>query len=385
MARIWIGLAAALGLAVTTVFAGESGKTEVPRAAARVLPAEEQEPAGAAIGAPAAATTPSAPSRAGGRGGFAGGRGGMPSRGLPATGATAASEPAAEAAWSAEPLTVLKSGTPEHTRLVYHLKVSPANTISNTIKQLFRVEAELGRSEGATAKGTSARNVAIVPSIVDNSLVISGPPDAVEEVRKLVDELDQFRGIILLDMEMGEAPAGEAKAAAATPMPEGKSAAVAAGQFRLVEKPPQMETIGHIRLTTLDNQPAYVQIGARIPRVTGTSLTTKGTINTTTLENVGTIFAVTPRISADGSIVMNIEVSSSRLGPESEGAPISITGDQVIRSPRIDTTTIQTTIRIPDGQTAVLGSSARESKSGKEMLIVVTPHIIGLGEAKKAP
>jgi type II secretory pathway component GspD/PulD (secretin) len=57
----------------------------------------------------------------------------------------------------------------------------------------------------------------------------------------------------------------------------------------------------------------------------------------------------------------------------------------VIRSPRIDTTTIQTTIRIPDGQTAVLGSSARESKSGKEMLIVVTPHIIGLGEAKKAP
>jgi len=168
-----------------------------------------------------------------------------------------------------EPVTVLKSGTPEHARLVYRLKNSPVIQVANTVNTLFRLEGGLHRLEGAAAKDAPARNVAIVPQTISNSLVISGAPDAVEEVRKLVDELDQFHGLVQLEMEMGEVPAGTARPVVEGPKTEGAlSAAVTAGQFRLLEKPPHMETVARVRLTTLDNQPALAQMGARVPRVT---------------------------------------------------------------------------------------------------------------------
>ena len=219
----------------------------------------------------------------------------------------------------------------------------------------------------------SRGDVAIVPDPVGNCLVISGLPDAVEEVRKLVEQLDQSHGMILLDMQLGEVPVGDAKAAAEGPKPAGKSPADTAAQFRLAEKPPQMETIAHIRLTTLDNQPAYVQIGKRFPRITSTSVTQAGQTHSTILENFGTVLSVTPRISGDGTIVMQINVETSRPGPENEGTPIYTRGEQVVRSPRIESTVVQTVVRIPDGKTAALSSSAQESKSGKELLVVVTP------------
>lgn len=55
----------------------------------------------------------------------------------------------------------------------------------------------------------------------------------------------------------------------------------------------------------------------------------------------------------------------------------------MVRSPRIENTTVQTTVTIPDAQTMNLGSIAQKGKSDKELVIIVTPHIFGLEEAKK--
>jgi hypothetical protein len=71
------------------------------------------------------------------------------------------------------------------------------------------------------------------------------------------------------------------------------------------------------------------------------------------------------------------------MGPESEGIPISVTGDKVVRSPRIDAATIQTTIAIPNGKKIVLSSIGKQSTGGKELIVIITPHILGLEDLKK--
>ena len=284
----------------------------------------------------------------------------------------------------AEPLTVLKSG-PDHTRVVHRLK-TPVTDIDRTIKQLLHLEGELHNSGGTATKTAPGPRVAIASSVVNNSLVISGPPDAVEEVLRLVEKLDHSAGLILLEMEMGESPIGAAKPGEGA-KGDGKSTTTAApSAFRLLDRPAKMETTARARLTTLDNQPAFVQMGARVPRVTGlTTSPANGRFSSTSMTylNVGLIVGMTPRISPDGTVAMQISVEQSQLDPENEDTPVSIAGDKVVRSPRIDTTTVQTTVAIPDGKTIILGSVARQGRNEKEFVILVTPHILGLEEAKK--
>ncbi|MFZ5833691.1 MAG: secretin N-terminal domain-containing protein [Planctomycetota bacterium] len=285
---------------------------------------------------------------------------------------------------AAEPLQVLKSGD-EHTRLIYRAKALPAMELENTLKQLFQSEAELRSSADSDAPRAPSARVAVAPSAVSNVLIISGPPDAVAEVRSLLEGLDQPTGQIMLDVEIGEAPMGEETAEAGARSDGAQPADASTQQQRWTERPAKMETIGRVRLTTLDNQPAFAQMGARVPRVVGVSKSGDGEVRSTTLENVGLIVGVTPRITPDGAVVMEIDAEQSQLGPESEGIPIESRGDKVVRTPRIDTTTVQSTVTVSDGQTVVLASVARTrmGESDKALVIVVTPHIVVPDGVKK--
>jgi type II secretory pathway component GspD/PulD (secretin) len=275
---------------------------------------------------------------------------------------------------------VLKSG-PDHVRVVYTLKNMPVNDTSSVLTQLFRAEGKLHKSSAATTKGDGGGDVAIVPSVVDNSLVISGSPEAVAEVRELLAQFDKPVAMLLLDVEIGLAPFGETKPAE-NPDPKAKSPA--SGQaFRFLEKPAKMETTAHVRLVTLDNQPAFVQLGSRVPRVNSLSaLATGGETRSIALDNVGLIVGATPRISSDGVVTMQIDIEQGHVGPENEGIPISVASGKVFRSPRFETTTTQTVVRIPDAQTVIVGSVAQKGKSDKELVVIITPHVIAPEEVK---
>ncbi|HTQ38122.1 MAG TPA: secretin N-terminal domain-containing protein [Pirellulales bacterium] len=158
------------------------------------------------------------------------------------------------------------------------------------------------------------------------------------------------------------------------------------------------------QIMTLDNQPAFLQVGQQVPRVTSSSVTATGTINTVTLDNVGIILEVQPRVSPDNLIVMSIDAEKSSLGPEDQGIPISInTNGQVIRSPFYNTTLAQTTVQAVEGQTIVLAGLITSEKDQDhrrvpylsnipllgnlfrydlvnqqrtELLIVLTPHVV---------
>ncbi len=174
--------------------------------------------------------------------------------------------------------------------------------------------------------------------------------------------------------------------------------------IRAMQEDRRMRILSRPLVRTLDNQPAYIQVGQRVPRIIGTTLGVNGQSNQISLENVGLILGVTPRISPDGNVVMEIDAEKSKVGPEDEGIPVGTSVDgTVIRSPRVDTITAQATVSVADGETVVLGGMiateietiARrapyladipvlghlfrydfKTERRAEMLIILTPHVI---------
>ena len=174
--------------------------------------------------------------------------------------------------------------------------------------------------------------------------------------------------------------------------------------LRAMNQSRTMEILSRPQVMTLDNQPAFIQVGERVPRITGTSINQVGQVNSVALENVGLILGVTPRISPEGMVVMEIDAEKSDVGPEIEGIPVSVSSQgQVIRSPRVNITTAQTTVSAASGQTIVIGGlittdnrtvSRRVpylsdipllgqlfrydsgSNNRRELLIILTPHVV---------
>ena len=155
----------------------------------------------------------------------------------------------------------------------------------------------------------------------------------------------------------------------------------------------------------LDNQVAFVQVGARVPRITEAIAQPLGGFQTATEDvDVGLLLRIQPRINEDGLVVMILDAEKSEVGPIADGIPIAVTETgQVINSPQINTTTASTTISAQNGQTVVfaglitknravlsrrvpflgdipiLGRLFRydaESDRRTELLIFMTPHIV---------
>ncbi|MEC7498009.1 MAG: secretin N-terminal domain-containing protein, partial [Planctomycetota bacterium] len=125
---------------------------------------------------------------------------------------------------------------------------------------------------------------------------------------------------------------------------------------RALQENNQLEILSRPQIRTLDNQPAFIQVGERVPRITSSQVTVNGQTNQVVLENVGLILGVTPRISPTGTVIMEIDAEKSDLGAESKGIPVSVSlNGTVVRSPRIETTTAQATVSAADGETVILG------------------------------
>jgi len=174
--------------------------------------------------------------------------------------------------------------------------------------------------------------------------------------------------------------------------------------LRALEESRRLEVLSRPQVLTLDNQSAFIQVGQRVPRITGSTITQIGQQNTITLENVGLILGVTPRISPEGNVTMEIDAEKSEVGPEAEGIPISTSIDgTVVRSPRINVASAQATVSAADGETIVLGGLITTkqneihrkvpllgdlpivkhlfrfdsmSESRNELLIILTPHVV---------
>ncbi len=301
---------------------------------------------------------------------------------------------------------------------VYRLRNSPAADVATAINELLTNQRDLSQqnAELTTQFEQFEREVIVVPEIVSNSLIVSATPRYFDEIKKVVEDLDRRPPMVIiqvmiaevllsdveqLGVELGiqdsllfdrgigsvgfpfnnvalgnnsdatslatrESVAGQGLSSfgvGRTDPTLGYGGLVLSASsesvsvlVRALQQSRRLQVISRPQVQTLDNQPAFVQVGARVPRITSSQLTVNGTINNTVLENVGIILGVTPRTAPDGMIVMEIDAEKSELGPEAEGIPISINSNgDVIRSPQIRIATAQTTVSARSGQTVIIG------------------------------
>ncbi|MBR5626781.1 MAG: hypothetical protein IKW74_04080, partial [Thermoguttaceae bacterium] len=177
--------------------------------------------------------------------------------------------------------------------------------------------------------------------------------------------------------------------------------------LRALRQKNRLQVLSRPQITAMDNQQAFILVGQRVPRIKGTTMTNYGTQTDTQDTPVGLILLVTPRVSADGQVIMEIGAEKSSLGSDSDAVPIYASGNTVIKSPSIDTIQAMTAISAHDGETVMLGglltSSKEKISSGvpylsdipllgwffrydqevetrKELLIVMTPRILNKQE-----
>jgi type II secretory pathway component GspD/PulD (secretin) len=150
-------------------------------------------------------------------------------------------------------------------------------------------------------------------------------------------------------------------------------------RVRELAKQGKLDVMNRIRLTTLDQQAAFVHVGERSPVVTGRTRVPgrpgdSRSAYSMTYENVGTIVGITPRVT-DDAIVIELDVEKSRLVPARDGDD-----DAAVLPPHIATATCQTTVRVANGSTVIVGGMQSQSDDGPSVfLVLVTARIMADG------
>jgi general secretion pathway protein D len=129
-------------------------------------------------------------------------------------------------------------------------------------------------------------------------------------------------------------------------------------------------------LVVVNNQSATLQVGNQVPISTGsaTVLTANNTVvNTVDYRNTGIILHVSPRVSADGNVRLEIEQEISSVVPSSN-ATTALT-------PTISERKVKSSISIANGQTVLLAGLIQDQKNENKSGIPLLDEIQGLGNA----
>jgi type II secretory pathway component GspD/PulD (secretin) len=125
--------------------------------------------------------------------------------------------------------------------------------------------------------------------------------------------------------------------------------------LRALSSTRKLEILSAPMIQALDNQEAQIQVGQEVPRIDGfaTNATTNVITPTFTQQIVGITLFVTPRISPDGQIVMEVVARKDEL----TSVGVTLTIDQngnPITSPILNITEVRTSVTVANNQTIVL-------------------------------
>jgi general secretion pathway protein D len=119
-----------------------------------------------------------------------------------------------------------------------------------------------------------------------------------------------------------------------------------------------VETVSSPQIMALDNQPSLIQVGDQVPVITQSAVSVSDpdapVVNSVEYRDAGVMLRVTPRISDDGSVLLEIvqDVSS-----------VAETTTSGIDSPTIQQRRFETSISVSDGNTIALGGLIRTTRS----------------------
>jgi len=267
---------------------------------------------------------------------------------------------------------------------VYRLKNAQAADVGTAIRSFLdqerqRVTQVLGTDAVGTAQRLLEREVAIVPEQVSNTLLLSASPRYFEQIHQIIEELDQAQSQVLIQVLLAEVTLDSnrdlgfewsftknlgngwnvgtgTEFGIPTQMQNfgGYSALVTGNNMsflmRALENDGRVEVLSRPQILTADNKVASINIGQRVPIITGSSTTPQGgQINTFDYRDVGVNLTVTPRITGEGFVKIDVGATNSSLASSS----VEINDKATV--PIINERRASTTVTVQSGQTVVIG------------------------------
>jgi general secretion pathway protein D len=276
--------------------------------------------------------------------------------------------------------------------------------------------------------------ISIIADETNNSVVVSATAAEIKRIRRVLSEIDVMPAQVLLEATIAEvtlndqlrfglrwffraglsrfkftdaAPGtvkGEDKSplASVAPIIPGFSYFLNIPNAQLVVNAladiTNVDVVSSPSLMVLNNKKAILQIGDEVPIATQSAVAVTAPdapiVNAITFRNTGVILNITPRISDDNNIILEIEQEVSDVKP---------TTSSTIDSPTIQQRRIKTVVSVPNGESIVLAGlmqdrSTRErgqvpiagdiplignlfknkedTVARTELLIAITPHVV---------
>lgn len=140
----------------------------------------------------------------------------------------------------------------------------------------------------------------------------------------------------------------------------------------------RLEVVSQPRIRTLNNQAALIKVGTEKPFFRKTVFATTGTSSQTTTDvevqsiTIGTVLALTPQISDDGWITMDISPVITRLVD-------SVAGPDGATAPEVDIKQTSSLVRIRDNTTVIIGGLIQNERHKTERRVPILGDIPILG------
>ncbi|HZD40419.1 MAG TPA: type IV pilus secretin PilQ, partial [Terriglobales bacterium] len=140
------------------------------------------------------------------------------------------------------------------------------------------------------------------------------------------------------------------------------------GNIRIMSRP-SVVTLNNVASTIRSERILRIELPASTNIATGTGSSAAGAAVATEKVPVGIILTVTPQVSSDGFVLMNINVKSSTLGSQSQG---SVIPDELNREAVAN-------VLVKDGETIVLGGILKDTSQDSESGVPYLKNIPVLG------
>ncbi len=250
-------------------------------------------------------------------------------------------------------------------------------------------------------------NVNIAADPASNSLIVTTTPDTIEELRRIIGQLDMVPQQVMIEVVIAEASvnasqklgfqfdaqgigklfgssitqkgnssfplgsAGSTSANIASPITPGVQYGVASEKFTALAQALNSDNRVHIlstpRVFTSNNQQATVSVVTRVPYATSsfTGGLNLGSSVTYDWIDVGITLDVTPRITADGLVTIDVVATASELlGFDTMQSSVDSNGRATsILAPRTSERNTDTSISVRDGEMVALAGLMRDSKN----------------------
>ena len=294
---------------------------------------------------------------------------------------------------------------------VYNLKNGTASDLATVLTSLFASTSSSSSSSAGTGFGNSALRmgggpgggggsssgsastsntsdlagqVRVVANADTNSLLVMTATHNFLRVRAIIDELDKPVPQVLIKVLVAEVTHTDARDVGAefsgldlngsglgsTFSTDFSVAAQTGGliynykgnnfeaTLRAMETAGKLEILSRPYILASDQQKASITVGSSVPFVTDPRTTDAGkTINTIEYKDIGIILTVTPHISPDGLVILDVEPEVSKQSSD------SVEISETVSAPVFEKRSATSRVQIRDGQTVVIGGLMEDEKT----------------------